>query len=239
MGMDPATIYAIAAIAGPALASMFGPDVPEGQELKSFENTQMDPEDMGTDLRGMLGYALENMYSLAEQPVTIRTTAPNLPSFSGGGLPMPISVPAGDPNRMNPALRTIPGGIQRRSLSELAGQSGTGSTPTGSTFKTTAHPPANIQPSPWGEDYVRATPHGPGYIPSAEDPSPAPAEDTTSPAEDTRGTTRIQASGQSAPPSIDQAIAAIEALLGGSPTAGNTTGAIRADSGRLTRRVAA
>lgn len=110
MGMDPASVSALAAIIGPSLGGLFGGiAAPDGQELQSFKGTNFDPTRLGPGTWGLLQDYLDGMTTLAEKPITIRTTVPNLPSFRGGALPMPISVPAGDPNRMNPTLRTIDG----------------------------------------------------------------------------------------------------------------------------------
>jgi len=97
-----------------------GITAPEGQELSSFEGEgELDPKIMMGGVKSQLDDLLNAVIARANEPVTLRTTVNPLPSFVGGALPMAISAPGQDANRLNPNLRTSPGaGISRRRLGE-------------------------------------------------------------------------------------------------------------------------
>ena len=141
MGMDPATIGMItAAIGGPMMGGLMAP---EGQELQSFEGRgDLDPAKMMGEGRDMIGDLLSSLMDDAGKDVTMKTTVNPMPSFVGGSMPMPISAPGMDANRMNPALRTTPGlQIPRRRLT-----GGTGASPTDTGLAPAQRTPPYIPP---------------------------------------------------------------------------------------------
>lgn len=101
---------AIAALGSSAIGGLLGGDGPSLQERKSFEGTgDTDPRNMLSDARGLILDALTGAMDDAAQPVTVHTTVNPVTSYHGDALPMGIGVQGMDPNRLNPALRTIPG----------------------------------------------------------------------------------------------------------------------------------
>lgn len=126
MGGDPATGALIAGMLGSSVLG--GITAPQGQKLSSFAGdiNGGDPHELMRENKGLLDDYLGALISKANEPVTLHTTAKNLPSFKGGALPMQISVPGGDDNRMNPSLRTTPGmNIPRRRLGGVPPAAGT------------------------------------------------------------------------------------------------------------------
>lgn len=117
MGLDPASWALIAGMLGSS--AIGGITAGDGQELDSFGgNFGIDPRTMMGESKGLLSDILGSLMEDAGSDTTIRTTVNPLPSFHGGALPMAISVPGMDANRLNPALRTTPGlKIPRRTLS--------------------------------------------------------------------------------------------------------------------------
>lgn len=118
MGADPATLSLILGMLGSS--AIGGLTAPQGQQLKSFEGIDgIDPRTMLGESKGVLDDLLGSLIESANAPITMRTTVNPTPSFVGGGLPMAISSPGQDANRMNPALRTseAPSIIPRRRLS--------------------------------------------------------------------------------------------------------------------------
>lgn len=103
-----------------------GLTAPEGQELQSFEGVSgADPRDAVSDFGGILADLFGASLDQVAEPVTLNTTFAPLPSYHGGGLPMPISAPAMDPNRLHPERKTIPGiQIPRRSLRSQGSHAG-------------------------------------------------------------------------------------------------------------------
>jgi hypothetical protein len=97
----------VAALGSSAIGGL---TAPEGQELQSFDNAgASSPKSLLSQNHGLLEDYLGALLDDAEQPVTMRTTVNPLPSYVGGGLPMAISAPGMDANRLNPDLRTTPG----------------------------------------------------------------------------------------------------------------------------------
>lgn len=117
MGMDPKTIGLMAAMLGGS--ALGGITAPQGQKLQSFKGEgDLDPRTATHEAKAMLDDYLQGAISQATSPVNLRTTVNPLPNFVGGALPMAISAPGQDANRLNPALRSTPGAkIQRRRLS--------------------------------------------------------------------------------------------------------------------------
>lgn len=76
------------ALIGSSVASGFLSPKPE--ELESFEGTQVDPLQFLTRAKYFLENALGSAVNVANEPVTLPEPNLSLPSFSGGGLPMPI-----------------------------------------------------------------------------------------------------------------------------------------------------
>lgn len=97
---------------------------PRPQNRTSFAgHGDLDPVNMLGTSKDLYSDVLDGLIADAGKPVTIHTTAAPLPSFVGGALPMAISAPAMDPNRLNPDLRTTDGvQISRRSLSSSSGE---------------------------------------------------------------------------------------------------------------------
>lgn len=125
MGMDPLTLGMIGMLGSSALG---GITAPEGQKMKSFDRTRgLDPTTMLGEGKGMFGDVMGSAIDNANQDITLRTTVNPLPSFVGGALPMAISAPGMDANRLNPALRTTPGmGIPKRRLTPGPGMTAPG-----------------------------------------------------------------------------------------------------------------
>lgn len=85
----------------------------EGQDLQTFEgerrgNLSLDPRDVmahGITAMGRFGDSLNDILS---QPVNLRSAyVQDLPSFSGGGLPMPIGVSGRDLAMSDPSLLSL------------------------------------------------------------------------------------------------------------------------------------
>jgi hypothetical protein len=100
-----------AAIGGPVLASMFAP---EGQELSSFEGIEgapeIDPVNVMRQLSGILGgYGDALTDKLARGPSLPSSYVQDVPTFTGGGLPMPIGVTGRDPALSDRSLLSRPG----------------------------------------------------------------------------------------------------------------------------------
>lgn len=104
MGFDPASKALMAGMLGSS--AIGGLTAPQGQKLKSFDKSGgVRPEMMLSEGKNMFGDIFGAAVDAYNQPVKIKTTVNPLPSFVGGGLPMPIAAPGMDPNRLNPALR--------------------------------------------------------------------------------------------------------------------------------------
>lgn len=113
-----------ASLAGPVISAMFAP---EGQELKSFSGTGVDPVDMMTNLRRVLGELGNEMSNRANTPVSLPSAYVQQPgAYSGGTLPMPIGVVGSDPALANPSLLNLPGMGEFESLSRLFNTLGEG-----------------------------------------------------------------------------------------------------------------
>ena len=99
MGMTGGEGAMLAALLGSSF--MGGIMAPEGQELSSFEGRgDLDPGAMMGEGKDLIGGYLDSLMALANEPVDIKTTVNPLPSFVGGALPMAISVPGMDVNRL-------------------------------------------------------------------------------------------------------------------------------------------
>lgn len=133
---------------------------PNGQELQSFGGSgDTDPKAMLSEGRGLLGDMLTSLMNDAARPVNLKTTVNPLPSFVGGGLPMPISAPGMDANRLNPELRSTPGlSIPRRRLTR-----GQVDFPSGGSQV----PPENRDPQ-GGDPSAQEDPHTFAYNPSPD-----------------------------------------------------------------------
>lgn len=117
MGAEGAYIPLIAAaimggsgIAGQLMAG-------DGQQFQSFEgDPELDPTKLMGETKGLMEDYLAAVLGQAQTPYRSETTLSPLPSFSGGALPMPISVPGMDRRRLQ---ETHPSQsfLQRRSLS--------------------------------------------------------------------------------------------------------------------------
>lgn len=89
MGMDPVTLSALITAAGAAGGRIFAP---QGQKLSSFEGaSDLDPratlEEAKKMLEGVFGGAVKH----ASDPIDLSDAyVQDLPSYSGGGMPMPI-----------------------------------------------------------------------------------------------------------------------------------------------------
>lgn len=111
----------IAMMASGALQGML---TPSPQEMDSFKGMEgIDPSQMLGEGKGMFSDVWGAMLDDLNQPTELKTTVNPLPSFKGGGLPMAISAPGMDANRLNPALRSTPGmNIPRRTLTDATGE---------------------------------------------------------------------------------------------------------------------
>lgn len=145
---------------GALLAAMLGSSAiggltaPSGQELSSFEGVEgLDPRQMMGETKGMMGDLMQALTGLAGQDATINTTVNPLPSFTGSGLPMPISAGGMDPNRLNPDLRSKPGvTIPRRTLSQYTGGANPRNAPPLGAQRDNQPPPGYQGPTHEGED---------------------------------------------------------------------------------------
>lgn len=108
MGLDQATAAVIGSLGGPVLANMFAP---EGQELSSFEGRgAVDPVAMLTRVNDLIGRVGAGVAERAATPISLPSSyVQNVPTFTGGGLPMPIGVSASDPALGNPSLLNLQG----------------------------------------------------------------------------------------------------------------------------------
>jgi len=132
MGMDPSSAALMAAILGGSVLG--GVTAPQGQKLQSFagHGSELDPRTMSREAKEMIQAHLSELTRHAAEPVNFETTVNPLPSFVGGGLPMGISAPGMDRNRLS--LST--GSLSRRRLPPEVGGSAPGA------------PPVMMQPPP-------------------------------------------------------------------------------------------
>lgn len=92
MGMDPVTLGAII-MAGGAVASRV--TAPQGQQLSSFEgaNSELDPHHTLAEAKHAIEQTFSAVAQHASQPVDMSDAyVQNLPSFTGGAMPMPVGV---------------------------------------------------------------------------------------------------------------------------------------------------
>lgn len=101
MGMDPVTQAAIIGAIGRTAGGIFAP---QGQQLSSFENAgSLDPHATLSEAQNMLRGVFGGALARAGQPVDLsHAYVQDLPSFTGGGLPMPIGA-TGSWNKNAPA----------------------------------------------------------------------------------------------------------------------------------------
>lgn len=85
-------LLALGSIGGSGLGAALAPE--PFQRKKSFDNTGADPTDWLTDIRNILSRNIGQAEQRANTPLDLSHLAPSgpLPSYSGGGLPMPIGV---------------------------------------------------------------------------------------------------------------------------------------------------
>lgn len=118
--MDPFTFNQILGLLGinaglGFLGGLFGPDepeIPEPQQLASFEGGVADPEGRLGQMYGFLESMIPGLIERAAQPVTLRgAVAQNPPTIPGAplGIPFDIGVTAEDPALSDPSLLTLPG----------------------------------------------------------------------------------------------------------------------------------
>lgn len=111
-------------LAGPVLSSMFAP---EGQELKSFSGTGVDPTQMLSGVNDMLSTLGRSLADRASTPVSVPSAYVQQPgAYTGGTLPFPIGVVGSDPALGNPSLLNLPGMGEFESLSKLFAHMGGG-----------------------------------------------------------------------------------------------------------------
>lgn len=104
-------------IAGPVISAMFAP---EGQELNSFEGTDVDPREILSGTHGMLGEFGRALSNRALTPVSLPSSYVQQPgAYAGGTLPFPIGVVASDPALGNPSLLNLPGLGEFESLANI------------------------------------------------------------------------------------------------------------------------
>lgn len=102
----------IAAGAGNAVSGLLANlTAPEGQQLSTYEGIPgINPIDMLKSstqaIKALTGLASQNLSEGIHLPSAY---AQDLPTFTGGGLPMPIGVTARDPAARNPGLRSLGG----------------------------------------------------------------------------------------------------------------------------------
>lgn len=112
-GMDPMMAMMIAQIGSTLFSQLFGGG--GGEDRQTFEGEtrggrSLDPRDLlagGLSTLSDVGTAARNY---AAQPVQLRSAyAQQPPSFTGGGLPMPIGVTGRDPALRDPSLLQLQG----------------------------------------------------------------------------------------------------------------------------------
>lgn len=92
MGLDPATLGLIATIGGGVGSSLFAP---QGQQISSFENSPggTDPHDTLQNAGNEIQRLFDSLMQRSSEPIDMsHSYVQELPSFSGGGLPMPVGV---------------------------------------------------------------------------------------------------------------------------------------------------
>lgn len=91
MGMDPVTMAAIVTAIGGAGGRIFAP---QGQKLSSFQGAgDLDPHATLHEAKGMLESVFGQALNRANSPVNMSDAyVQDPPSFSGGGLPVPVGV---------------------------------------------------------------------------------------------------------------------------------------------------
>lgn len=109
----------ISSISSGAAAGAQAGNIPEGTQMGSFLDTRgaQDENYYYSDPRGLLqkgsrgaAQMAMGLADIAKQPITMRSSfVQPLPTFTGGGLPMPIGIRAHDPALNTPGLLTGPG----------------------------------------------------------------------------------------------------------------------------------
>tara|TARA_R110000824_G_scaffold98701_1_gene235362 strand:+ start:3992 stop:4546 length:555 start_codon:yes stop_codon:yes gene_type:complete len=121
----------ISSIAGAGVSAASAASIPDDTDMQSFMGRgPSDPNYYYSDPRGLLqtgGRGARQMgmglADIAKQPITMRSGfAQPLPTFTGGGLPMPIGIRAFDPALSNPGLLTGPGTDVTRSPDAFGGK---------------------------------------------------------------------------------------------------------------------
>lgn len=107
MGMDPATMFLLSSIIPAGLNFAGGAMQDGGQELEPFTG-ELSPEATARDMRSHLDQGWATLMEQARRPIQLQSSyVQPLPTFTGGGLPMPIGVTAQDPAFRNRRLTTF------------------------------------------------------------------------------------------------------------------------------------
>lgn len=178
MGMEAGTlalvIPAISSILGPAIGGALSPN--PYQQRQSFEGSSADPTTGMTQVQDALRELIGTQADKVGKGVTLQSTVdPTLPTFTGGGLPMPIGVKPGDPSLAKPF--SIPGidvGPVRKAIGGTGQAPGTYRTP--SPNATPVGGPGSAVPRPPGQKPGTSVPPPPNVNPPsmADPPNPQP-----------------------------------------------------------------
>lgn len=113
MGMSAGTAQVLSALITGGLGFAGGAlqGNPYQQRQTFADGSETDPQVMLGAQQGRLNGALNDATQRAHQPIELPSAfAQDLPTFTGGGLPMPIGVTGHDPAVANPELKRIVGG---------------------------------------------------------------------------------------------------------------------------------
>lgn len=170
--MDPITLSMIMSGIFGGLGGLFGGNGSQGQQKASFENESGGGHSL--DPRNLLGQGLSanddamRMFTdrLAQGYELPGAYAQSPPSFSGGGLPMPIGLTGRDPALDDPARHlTIPG-VQMRKAGGGSSYDLLGGLPNGSQrLPTASRPDMTLPPNAGGPDT-------PGHPSDTREPQP-------------------------------------------------------------------
>jgi hypothetical protein len=153
-GMSGSSLGMLAAVLGGGMLGNL--TAPEGQELKSYDGTDVDSAKLMKEFYPQLQSLLKDRMADADAPVRSEVTVNPLPSYVGGGLPTAISAPGVDRRRLEGMTGTAPttsGGMAysptgRRTLPPPGTPPPTGGTPppAGTPAPPGAPPPAGTPP---------------------------------------------------------------------------------------------
>lgn len=112
---DPASAMILSSIIMGGTSIAGGLMAPEGQELSTFEGTEADPTQLLSHIIKQIGGQYQQSATRAQESVQLPSSfVQGLPTFTGGGLPMPIGVRGRDPMLAPDGNSSLQGNVRRR-----------------------------------------------------------------------------------------------------------------------------